>query len=383
MKNPLSVAAPVLQPIDSASIYERQGQFALEPLLEKKQKRQQAEGEFAGVMAQIEKFSSEGWEQDWQVLSQMKEQFMDTAAKAYETAYMEGRDMSVMERYQIQKGLGEIQSKAQISAENKKVYDYWSKEIVKNPDKYDVQASLGLLNQGYRDRALGERNVDNFLVQRFDESEFLKGIKAPTITKSHEGVRGGKTVTEADVPAIQRNVMNHIQSNPQVLERFSAMSDEQQIETFNRWVQAKVDEVNRTIRTSTKAFQAPYTITTTTAPEVLSSVFGTKEKETIQIKATGESFIYNDKEMLAHSIMRDDKGELMLIAYVPIKENNRNTGRYTAEAIPLRNVEGHVVNVTKDENIIKAAENLPKSGGGTPTTTTTSNTGKFARYSPK
>lgn len=254
MKNPLSVAATVLKPYDSASLYEKEGQMKLQPLLEKKQKMQQAENEFANVMAEIDKYSSDVWEQDWQQVSKMKDEFLDNAARVYEDAHFNGRDLSITERYQMQKGLGALAQKATMSKANKTFYEKTAYQIMTNPDKYDVEASMYLLNKGYKEGQLGARSVQNFMVPRFDEQGFLKNIPAPSITKKWDTPTAGGISEKADIKQIEANVWAGLNSNSVAREWFVANypTPEAQQQKVAQWVEIKKGEVDTMTGSSTK-----------------------------------------------------------------------------------------------------------------------------------
>lgn len=254
MKNPLSVAATVLKPYDSASLYEKEGQMKLQPLLEKKQKMQQAESEFANVMAEIDKYSSDVWEQDWQQVSKMKDEFLDNASRVYEDAHFNGRDLSITERYQMQKGLGELAQKATMSKANKTFYEKTAYQIMTNPDKYDVEASMYLLNKGYKEGQLGARSVQNFMVPRFDEQGFLKNIPAPSITKKWDTPTAGGISEKADIKQIEANVWAGLNSNSVAREWFVANypTPEAQQQKVAQWVEIKKGEVDTMTGSSTK-----------------------------------------------------------------------------------------------------------------------------------
>ena len=233
MKNPLSVAATVLKPYDSASLYEKEGQMKLQPLLEKKQKMQQAESEFAGVMAEIDKYSSDVWEQDWQQVSKMKDEFLDNAARVYEDAHFNGRDLSITEHYQIKKGLGELAQKATMSKANKTFYEKTAYQIMTNPDKYDVEASMYLLNKGYKEGQLGARSVQNFMVPRFNIDAFRKKIQLPY---TETGVRGGNRVREVDEEKLREQIIIGARTDEGVSQRLQTMIPEEQ----TKWVEDEV-----------------------------------------------------------------------------------------------------------------------------------------------
>jgi hypothetical protein len=366
MNDPRSTSAPVLKPFDAASLYQKQGEFTLQPLLEKKQKMQQAQSEFAGVMSEIEKFSNEVWEQDWQQISQLKEDFMGKAAESYEKAYMDGRDMSVMERYQVQKGLGEIGKMAGISKQNKDIYDHYSKEIVKNPEKYDVQSSLGMLNQGYREKKLGERSIDNFLVPRFDVTAFMKSIPSPSITVKRDSPQGGRTTTTANIDTIRELVKAQILSDPVASQYVGAMEPQQANDFVEYITKLKAGEVDVKDERTSKDYTPKYKVSTA-LPDDMDHFEQVKQKVVqITTPVTARTIKRGTDNIILTQIGRDKTGNLRVIGYIEFPATTQGDPKTNkAVTIPYEDIKAELQGIGGDA-LIKEAEKLGEvvSGGG-------------------
>lgn len=374
MNDPLSTSAPVLKPFDAASIYERQGEFTLQPLLERKQKMQQAQSEFAGVMGEIEKYANEVWEQDWQQISKAKDEYMEKAAQAYEKAYMEGRDMSVMEKMQVQKGLNQIGRLATTSKQNKELYETYAKEIMKNPDKYDVQASMALLNSGYRDKNLGERSIDTFMIPKLDWGGFMKDIQATTITKKSEGPRGGSASTVADEKAIRAQIITKIQNTPWYFEYVLSLPEDQQGQFIEGLVKQKATEVNRSYSSTAKEYTPKYKVSSGVVK--ITGFSGTKQPVVqITTKPAERTIKIGQEDIVLDRIALDSNGNPVVIGYVEYKLNQDGVSRTANEVktIPYENIKSQVQGIGGDELIREIEKLSGGSGGGSeyfPTTKT-------------
>jgi hypothetical protein len=190
-------AATILQPFDAGAIAQQEGKMAIDILERKEKQKQDTEGQFRAYTTRVQDFSEEVWEQDLQQFGRRSNELIDGAASMYQKAYNEGRSLSPMEQYQIQRGLSELGQMSATSKANKKIYEDLSMHALKHPDKIDVEQTIKRLNVGYRDKTLGERSIKDFMVLNTEPTNLLDLAKKmpykPRLSKVED--KFGKTVT--------------------------------------------------------------------------------------------------------------------------------------------------------------------------------------------
>ena len=188
--------------------------------------------------------AAEGWEQDQALLNQKMDDFTNEATQVFKKAK---GNPSPTELRKLNRRLAELESSTKESLENKEFYEKTFQAIIKNKDA-DIDKSLALLDQQYKQGKLGTREMDNFIIYDNPDlakasTDLAKGIAVkygePKAGKDEFGNYIYKQSAYYDTGTLNSDIASSIMADPKMRQYFKQNPDE--IKSFTDQVIGKLN----------------------------------------------------------------------------------------------------------------------------------------------